>query len=100
MTKQTIPVEIQGQQYRIRSGGDPESVQKAAKIVDETMGKLRQRASTVDSLDIAVLAALNLANQLIALQNESEAASSESSQIQALISLVEAALPEGSLSPH
>ena len=105
MTKQTIPVEIQGQQYRIRSGGDPETVQKAAKLVDETMGKLRQRASAVDSLDVAVLAALNLANQFIGLQNDGGEGSAidtvdESTQIQVLIDLVEAALPEGSLSPH
>jgi cell division protein ZapA len=102
VTKQTIPVEIQGQQYRIRSGGDRESVEQAARLVDETMGRLRERATVVDSLDIAVLAALNLANQFIGLRKREgeQARVEESEQIQSLVELVESALPAGSLSPH
>lgn len=104
MSKQTIPVDIQGRQYRIRSDGDQQLVERAADMVDETMQKLRRRASAVDSLDVAVLAALNLANQLISLRNlprqSEDDREEDSQQLHALIELVEAALPEGSLAPH
>lgn len=104
MSKQTISVEIQGRQYRIRSDGDQQLVELAANMVDETMEKLRRRASVVDSLDVAVLAALNLANQFISVRevpqlNEDDQ-EEDSQQLHALIQLVEAALPEGSLAPH
>ena len=102
--KQTIPVEIQGRQYRIRSEGNQQLVQRAALMVDETMSKLRKRASAVDSLDVAVLAALNLANQFIStrdeVHDEARFHEEDAQQLQALIDLVEAALPEGSLAPH
>ncbi len=103
-SKQTIPVEIQGRQYRIRSDGDQQLVKRAALMVDETMSKLRKRASAVDSLDVAVLAALNLANQFISSRDEAQVEEryldDDREQLQALIDLVEAALPEGSLAPH
>jgi len=65
-TKRTVPVTIQGKEYRIRAEADGESVTRAALLLDETMEKVRARSSTADSVDIAVLAALNLANALSA----------------------------------
>ena len=62
--KSIVPVTIQGREYRIRADGDPTSVQRAAVLLDETMTKVRARSGTADSVDIAVLAALNLANAL------------------------------------
>jgi cell division protein ZapA (FtsZ GTPase activity inhibitor) len=62
--KRSIPVRILGQEYRVRSEADEAVVRQAAGVVDETMQRIRQRTGTVDTLDLAVLAALNLANQL------------------------------------
>ena len=64
--KRSIAVRILGQEYRIRSDADESSVQRIASLVDETMAKIRERTRTVDSLDLAVLAALNLASELLA----------------------------------
>jgi hypothetical protein len=63
-TKRTVPVTIQGKQYRIRAEADGESIERAAQLLDETMEKVRARSGTADSADVAVLAALNLANLL------------------------------------
>lgn len=102
--KQTIPVEIQGQQYRIRSDGDGQLVRRAAAMVDETIAKLRSRSTAVDSLDVAILAALNLANQYIAIRDhqgdDRRSREDEGDQLRALIELVEAAVPDSSLAPH
>ena len=71
MAKRTIPVEILGQEYRIRSDSDASTIRRAAALVDETMAKVRDRTGTVDTLDIAVLTALNIANHLISLRDAS-----------------------------
>ncbi len=96
MTKKTVPVKIQGRDYRIRSDGAEDLVKEAAKLVDETMGELRNRASAVDSLDVAVLEALYLANRLIVSSDtqvkQSGFLEEESALLQALIELVEESL--------
>ena len=59
-----IPVEIHGQRYPIRSGLDPEYVAHLAAYVDEKMRAAADSTPTGDSLRLAVLAALNIADEL------------------------------------
>ena len=59
-----IPVEINGQRYPIRSGLDPEYVARLALYVDEKMRAAGDSTPTGDSLRLAVLAALNIADEL------------------------------------
>ena len=59
-----IPVEIHGQRYPIRSGLDPEYVARLASYVDEKMRVAAESTPTGDSLRLAVLAALNIADEL------------------------------------
>lgn len=68
--KRSVAVRILGQEYRIRSDADEASVQRIASLVDETMAKIRERTRTVDSLDLAILAALNLASDLLQSRDE------------------------------
>ena len=59
-----VPVEIQGQRYPIRSTLDPEYVARLATYVDEKMRAAADTTPTGDSLRLAVLAALNIADEL------------------------------------
>src|SRR5215469_17822312 len=59
-----IPVEIHGQRYPIRSVLDPEYVARLALYVDEKMRAAADTTPTGDSLRLAVLAALNIADEL------------------------------------
>jgi len=59
-----IPVEINGQRYPIRTGLDPEYVARLALYVDEKMRAASDSTPTGDSLRLAVLAALNIADEL------------------------------------
>jgi cell division protein ZapA len=61
---QVIPVEISGQRYPIRSSLDPEYVSQLATYVDEKMRAAADTAPTGDSLRLAVLTALNIADEL------------------------------------
>jgi cell division protein ZapA len=59
-----IPVEINGQRYPIRSTLEPEYVARLASFVDEKMRAAADSTPTGDSLRLAVLAALNIADEL------------------------------------
>jgi cell division protein ZapA len=59
-----IPVEIAGQRYPIRSTLDPEYVARLARYVDEKMRAAADSTPTGDTLRLAVLAALNIADEL------------------------------------
>ena len=64
MTDRVIPVDIHGQRYPIRSTLDPEYVARLATYVDEKMRAAADSTTTGDSLRLAVLAALNIADEL------------------------------------
>ena len=59
-----VPVAIQGQRYPIRSTLEPEYVARLALYVDEKMKAAADSTPTGDSLRLAVLAALNIADEL------------------------------------
>jgi cell division protein ZapA (FtsZ GTPase activity inhibitor) len=92
--KRTVPVTIQGRHYRIRADGDVGSVERAAVLLDETMTKVRARSGTADSVDVAVLAALNLANALTADRTGHVTSRDLEQRIEALVDLVEMATAE------
>jgi cell division protein ZapA len=63
----SVSVEIYDQTYNLRAS-DPEYIQKLATMVDGKMRAVSSNGSTVDSLRVAVLAALNIADELLRLQ--------------------------------
>jgi cell division protein ZapA len=60
---QSISVEIYDQVYHLR-GIDPEYIDHLARIVDQKMRAVAANGGTVDSLRVAVLASLNIADEL------------------------------------
>src|SRR3954462_576421 len=60
----TIRVEIYNQTYNIRSDGDSEYVIGLAEFVDRRMREISSGTLTVDSLKVAILAALHVADEL------------------------------------
>src|SRR6266702_4168460 len=72
-----VPVDIQGQRYPIRSGLDPEYVARLAAYVDEKMRAAADSTPTGDSLRLAVLAALNVADELFRCREVSNARNGE-----------------------
>jgi cell division protein ZapA len=59
-----IPVEIQGQRYPIRTVLDEQYVARLATYVDEKMRAAAESTPTGDSMRLAVLTALNIADEL------------------------------------
>jgi cell division protein ZapA len=60
----TIRVEIYNQTYNIRSDGDSEYITQLAEFVDTRMREIASGTLTVDSLKVAILAALHIADEL------------------------------------
>jgi cell division protein ZapA len=77
-----VSVEIYDQVYHLR-GSDPEYIEKLAASVDQKMRTVAQQGTTVDSLRVAVLAALNIADELQRLRQryESLAGSVQASEV-------------------
>ena len=63
-TGRIVPVEIHGQRYPIRSGLDPEYVARLAAYVDEKPRAAAESTPTGDTLRLAIIAALNIADEL------------------------------------
>jgi len=59
-----IPVEIQGQRYPIRTVLDEQYVARLATYVDEKMRAAAESTPSGDSMRLAVLTALNIADEL------------------------------------
>ena len=58
-------VEIFGSVYKVRGSDDGEQLQELAAIVDRKMREIAGQVATVDTAKIAILAALNLADELV-----------------------------------
>ena len=65
-------VDIYDQIYQLR-GVNPAYIERLAEIVDLKMRAVSAHGATVDSLRVAVLAALNLADELVTLRTKYEA---------------------------
>ena len=78
---EAVVVDIYDQIYQLR-GVNPEYIERLASTVDTKMRAVSAHGATVDSLRVAVLAALNLADELVTLRGrfESLSASVEASR--------------------
>lgn len=70
---QAVAVDIYDQVYHLR-GTDSAYIEKLAAIVDAKMRAVSAHGGTVDSLRVAVLAALNIADELCCVRQRYEAA--------------------------
>ena len=73
----TIRVEIYNQTYSIRSDGDSEYLMQLADFVDSRMREISSGTLTVDSLKVAILAALHIADELHRLKQTHEQADAQ-----------------------
>ena len=90
--KRSIAVTIRGREFRIRSGEDPKALERIARYVDQTMARVEQRTGTVDSQDVALLTALNLAREVVEVREASSEPGADPARLRGLIELAESAI--------
>lgn len=66
-------IQIYGKTYNVKSSSDEISAEEVAAYVDSKMRDLAEARSKIPTLDIAVLAALNIAQEFMELRKQSEA---------------------------
>ncbi|HEX7151720.1 MAG TPA: cell division protein ZapA [Thermoanaerobaculia bacterium] len=67
-------VEIFGQAYNVRGEGDPNYLTELARFVDTRMREVAAQVATVDPMKIAILAALNIADEFSRFRQQRESA--------------------------
>lgn len=91
-----VTVEIQGQQFPIRTSLDAAYVQRLAAHVDEQIQQVSRSAPTADMLSMAILAALNVTDEYFrARQMTDDAQTAFQERAAALEQLVDTALALG-----
>jgi cell division protein ZapA len=71
-TVEPLKVNIFNQPYHLRTDGDGDYVRRLAQFVDERMQAISTHTSVVDYAKVAVLAALNIADELHRLKQDAE----------------------------
>lgn len=72
MTSRIVHVEIHGQRYAVRSDLDPAYIAQLALYFDEKMRLASAEIQSADSLRVAVIAALNVADELFRARAEGQ----------------------------
>ncbi|MEI6092233.1 MAG: cell division protein ZapA [bacterium] len=69
--KDSVEVELMGQKIRLRSASGEEYIKKVSEYVDQEIQKVQKAIGSASSLNIALLAAMNIAdNYHSSLQNQ------------------------------
>jgi cell division protein ZapA (FtsZ GTPase activity inhibitor) len=92
--KQSVQVSILGQQFNLRSDAPPEQVHRVARFVEDQISQVTASGRTVDSLQAAILALLNVSAAHLEgapAKNVSDGAD-ESRRLSLVIEKIEAAL--------
>jgi cell division protein ZapA len=93
-TNTSVRVEIFDQGYNL-SGPDPQYIQKLAEYVDAKMRAVAEQTHTVDTIRVAVLAALNIADEYhLVKRNQDESAVEYLKRAETLSNALDEALQE------
>jgi cell division protein ZapA len=90
--RRSVAVRVRGREFRILTDGDEARLQRVASLVDQTMGRVERQTGAVDTLDVALLAALNLARELLELREGGAPAGMDADRLRSLVEQAESAL--------
>lgn len=94
--RDAVAVNILGKEYRISCDSDEEeALIKAARYLDARMKEIRSNGKVIGTDRIAVMAALNIAHELLTRENSADAAANTANKrVRALRERIEIALNE------
>jgi cell division protein ZapA len=89
----TVKIEIYDQSYNVNADGNEEYLKELAAYVDGKMRSIAESTRMVDSLKVAVLAALNIADETFTLrQRQQEIDGPLRKRVEKCVAMVEKAL--------
>jgi cell division protein ZapA len=87
------PVTILGRTYYLRGDGDPAYLDELAALVDSRMRAIADATGTADTLKVAILAALNLADEYLQASRRSDRSVQDTdSRLAQMVTLLDEAL--------
>jgi cell division protein ZapA len=90
-----MKIEIYNQSYNVSADENEEYIKQLAEFVDGRMRSVAEATRTVDSVRVAVLAALNIADELHALKKRQDALEGPlRARVEKCVSLVDKALEQ------
>jgi cell division protein ZapA len=90
-----VKIDIYDQSYNVNTDQNEEYLQELAAYVDSKMRAVGEAARTVDSLKVAVLAALNIADEMFTLrERQREIEGPIRQRVEKCVTLVEKALEQ------
>lgn len=90
-----VKVDIYDQSYSINSGENEDYVKELAAYVDAKMREIAETTRMVDSLKVAVLAALNISDELLTLRRRQQEVEGPLRQrVEKCVAMVERALEQ------
>ncbi len=75
-----VEVKVAGRSYRLRSDGEGADLEAVARLVNERIGDILRAAPHLEKEEVAILAALNMGDELLRQRAAGEAASNEVEQ--------------------
>jgi len=85
-------VTILGRTYHLRGNGDPAYLHELASVVDARMRAVAEATGTADSLKVAILAALNLADDYLQSGRRPRSDEDGESRLEHLVTVLDEAL--------
>ncbi|MGQ9858262.1 MAG: cell division protein ZapA [Thermodesulfobacteriota bacterium] len=88
-----VPVDVLGHRYFVRTDGDEEQIRQVAEYVNKKSREVMETSGTVNTVDLLIKVAMNLADELFKERSASEALRQRMAQeAQELIREIEAHL--------
>ena len=92
-TTTATAVTILGRTYHLRGNGDPDYLHELASVVDARMRTIAEATGTADTLKVAILAALNLADDYLQSGRRSDRSVQDAgSRLEHLVTVLDEAL--------
>lgn len=88
--KKTFEVTLLNQKFNLKTDSDDRHVQKVSDYVNEKLFDIQEKTSSVSSLNVALLAALNIADDFIKIKGKKKDRSHEAKQkIKEIVSFID-----------
>lgn len=87
--KQSVKVDIFGNDYILKADTDDRHIQKVADLVDQKMKEVSLSTNSKNTTNIAILAALNIADEYLKIKDEKDKAET---RVRELAQLIDASL--------
>lgn len=89
-TKRTVEVSIMGQKFLVRSDSDEDYVERVADFVNAKVAEITSKSKTIPSLNVVILAAMNIADEFIrSRDNKADAIAGIEQKLKGMIELID-----------